>query len=90
MGERETDTLRDQKLAKIAILAQNLTLFGILSVHWILKQVFKLIMSEKMWVWKQTEKLWDSHIKSYKNLAVVSETVKKRLTGHEFGTSSAN
>ena len=31
MRERETYALRDQKRAKIAILAQNLMLFGILS-----------------------------------------------------------
>ena len=33
MGKRETGALRDQKLAKTAIWAQNFMFFGILGIH---------------------------------------------------------
>ena len=44
-------------------------------------------MSEKIRLWKQVAKQLDSHIKSYKNLTVESETAKKSLIDNEFGAN---
>ena len=54
MCKRETGALRDQKQAKIAILAQNFRLFGILSIHLQWELGFQFGMSEPMREWKQT------------------------------------
>ena len=37
--------------------------------------------------WKKTAKQFDSHIKRYKNLTVVSKTAKMSLTGDELDAS---